>query len=275
MKRCTLIGLSLFLLLASNGCTRKSGTESTPAGTDSQHPEMKTVYVHTAITREMGGSINRTEYRFDERDRVREVLVYTNGQETNRHSVECDENGNFIQWTSLDGTVTQYSYDEKGHSLGFSMYAGAVLISSTAYTWEGDLRTSVTTKMPAGGMEQRAILLYDDQGHMVRQDTFLNGTLSHYAIYTTDVKGRVTTVETFYPDGTLSLHSTYVWEKNKETVTNALPDGTVSQTIEMTYDTNGNLLSQVVRDGQGNLVTKETHTWKAIQVPVDCPRASV
>lgn len=277
MKRYLLIVLALCLVLG--GCTKKGGTTtptpSATAPTAPEGPKLKTVYVHTSITREVGNTINRTEYLYDAQDRVTEVLAYTNGQETNRHSVECDEYGNFIKWISADGKVTEYSYDDSGHSLGYAIYNGMELISSVEYTWDGDLRTSVTNKIPSGGMEQRAALTYDNQGNLIRQDTFVNGTLSNYAVYTTDAKGRVSTVETFLPDGTLSLRSTYVWEKNTETVTITLPDGTVNQIVETTYDGSGNLLSQIVMDGQNNVFTKEIHTWKAIQVPVDCPRASV
>lgn len=278
MKRYLIMGLALCMALSFGGCTKKGPTESTPASTEPttpQNPSIKTVYVHTSVTREVGNTVNRTEYLFDEEDRVTDVRVYTNDQETNCHSVECDEYGNFIKWISTDGKVTEYSYDMSGHSLGYAIYNGMELISSVEYTWNGDLRTSVTNKIPSSGMEQRAVLTYDSQGRLIRQDTFVNGTLSNYAVYTSDAKGRVATAETFLPDGTLSMGSTHVWDKDKETVVTTLPDGTVSQTTETVYDGNGNLLSQTVWDGQGNVVTKETHTWKAIQVPVDCPRASV
>ena len=54
----------------------------------------------------------------------------------------------------------------------------------------------------------------------------------------------------------------------------AQPDGTVTQKTVITYDDQGNLLSTVIYDGSDTLISSETHTWKAIQVPIDCPRAS-
>lgn len=277
MKRYLIVGLALCLMLSFGGCTKKAAEPTTVATepTQPQNPDVKTVYVHTSITREVGTTVNRTEYLFDAQDRVTEVRVYTNDQETNRHKVECDENGNYVKWTSADGTVAQYSFDAQGHSLGYAIYSNKELISSVEYIWEGDLRTLVTTKIPSSGMEQRATLTYDSQGRLLRQDTFVNGTLSNYTVYTSDSKGRVVTMEAFLPDGTLSMRSTYTWDKDKETVVFTLPDGSVSQRVESIYDGAGNLLSQTIWDGQGNVVTKETHTWKAIQVPVDCPRASV
>ena len=50
-------------------------------------------------------------------------------------------------------------------------------------------------------------------------------------------------------------------------------EGTV-YSQEYTYDEHGNLLSTVIYDGNGNQLSSETHTWKAIQVSIDCPRAS-
>ena len=47
------------------------------------------------------------------------------------------------------------------------------------------------------------------------------------------------------------------------------------QTAVLTYDENHNLLTHTVYNALGDQVSKETHTWKAIQVDPDCPRASV
>ena len=54
-----------------------------------------------------------------------------------------------------------------------------------------------------------------------------------------------------------------------------LPDGTVNQTAVLTYDQYGNLLTQEIFDRNGQLISKETHTWREVIVPIDCPRASV
>jgi antitoxin component YwqK of YwqJK toxin-antitoxin module len=93
--------------------------------------------------------------------------------------------------------------------------------------------------------------------------------------YTTDENGRTTAVTIYQPDGTLLSSSTYTREGLKETITSTLPDGTVNQIVVLTYDEHGNLLTQEIYDSSNNLVSKETHTWKAVVVPIDCPRASV
>lgn len=269
--RKSVILLACFLLLGMTACNHKSGSTEPTVPTQ---PETKTVYVHTSITQEYGTSVNRTEYLFDEQDHVSQVVVYTNDVETKRHSVECDENGNYIKWVS-DGSVTEYSYDDRGHSLGMCLYINDVLISSTQYTWENDLRTSVTTKMETQGMTQRILMTYDSSGRLLRQDTYTADTLSSYSIYATGEDGRTTAVTLYQPDGTLLSTSTYTREGNTETITSTLPDGTVNQTAVLTYDEQGNLLTQEIFDSSGQLISKETHTWKAVVVPFDCPRASI
>lgn len=268
MKRIAALLLGLCLLWLT-GCTKAPA----PA-TDPTQPQAKTVYVHTSLTQEFGSTVNRTEYLFDAQDRVTEVVVYTNDQQTKRHRVECDENGNYIKWTS-DNSVTEYTYDDDGHSLGVSLYINDELVSSTAYTWEGDLRTSVTTQMVTQGMTQRLLMTYDSSGRLLRQDTYSADTLSNYAIFTTGEDGRVSAMAVYQPDGTLLYTNTYTWEGTKETVLSTLPDGTVNQTAVLTYDEHGNLLTQEIYDSTQALISKEIHTWKAVTVPIDCPRASV
>lgn len=268
MKRSAALVLGLCLLWLA-GCTQTPG----PA-TDPTQPQTKTVYVHTSLTQEFGATVNRTEYLFDAQDHVTEVVVYTNDEQTKRHSVECDENGNYIKWTS-DNSVTEYTYDQSGHSLGVSLYINDELVSSTAYTWEGDLRTSVTTQMVTQGMTQRLLMTYDSSGRLLRQDTYSADTLSSYAIYTTGEDDRIAAMTVYQPDGTLLYTNTYTWEGTTQTVMSTLPDGTVNQTAVLTHDEHGNLLTQVIYDSKNELISKETHTWKAVTIPIDCPRASV
>ena len=280
MKRSLLL-LTCFCLLALTACAKTPpATEPTTTAaavadpTAPARPQTKTVYVHTSMTQEYGSTVNRTEYLFDRQDHVTEVVVYTNDTETKRYSVQCDENGNYTKWISADSVMT-YSYDDQGHILGTSLYVNDALISSKAYTWDNGLRTSVTTKMEAQGMTQRVLMTYDGSGRLLRQDTYTADTLSGYSIYATGADGNVTAVTHYQPDGTLLSTSTYTRTDNVETVTSALPDGTVNQTAILTYDVHGNLLAQEIFDNSNALISKETHTWKAVEVPLDCPRASV
>lgn len=255
-------------LLGLTACTAE------PEPTVPTQPPYKTVFVHTSITQEFGSTVSRTEYVFDEEDRVKEVVVYTNDTETKRHSVECDENGNYIRWTA-EGSVMEYTYDENGHNLGMSMYIGGNLVSSTEYVWENGMRTSVTTKMAAQNMTQKVLMTYNAAGFLLRQDSYTADTLSSYSIYTNDANGRVQSMSTYLPDGSLYTVSTHSWDGDTQTVTTTGADGSVTQIAVMTYDVAGNLLTHEIYNANQELLSKETHTWKAIQVDPDCPRASV
>lgn len=269
-KRSVIAAILLVLgLTACNSESRDSTQAPTTAPTDSS---VKTVYVHASITQEYGATVSRTEYVFDEKDWVKEVIVYTNNVETKRHSVECDENGNFIHWTS-DGSVTEYAYDSAGHSLGMRMYIGDQLVSTTAYTWENDLRTSVTTTM--AGQTQQVLMTYDSEGKLLRQDSYNADTLLNYSIYAYNSDGRTASMTTYQPDGSLYSVGKYDWEGNTLTITTTDSGGDVMQTAVLTYDDAGNLLTHTIFNALGEQVSKETHTWKAIEVDPDCPRASV
>ena len=272
-KRTALAAVLLALSLAA--CSKKDPTpDPTQRPTGPAEPSMKTVYVHASITQEFGSTVSRTEYIFNENDRVTDVIVYTNDVETKRHSVQSDENGNFIRWTS-DTSTMKYSYDEHGHSLGISMYIGEQLVSTTAYTWENGLRTSVTTSMAGQDMTQKVLMTYGADGTLLRQDSYSTDTLVSYSIYAYDDEGRVRTMTTYHPDGSLYSIGTHTWDGNSQTIVTTDRDGAVMQTAVLTYDDAKNLLTHTVYNALGDPVSKETHTWRAIQVDPDCPRASV
>lgn len=272
MKKLTAFFFALVLLLSLCACTTTPSTTEAPAPTE---PPYKTVYVHSSITQEFGSTVSRTEYVFDDQNTVSEVVVYTNDSETKRHTVENDENGNYIRWTS-DGSVIEYRYDEHGHNLGSSMYIDGNLVSATEYIWENGLRTSITTKMASQQtMTQKVLMTYNAAGQVLRQDTYTADTLSSYSIYAYNQDGKTESITTYQPDGTVLSSSSNTWNGNTQTITTVDATGNVSQTAVRTYDENGNLLTHIVYNANGDLISKETHTWKAIEVDHDCPRASM
>lgn len=292
MKRSIVFIAALALLLAGCGSKEPAATTgptqvtSPPAPTTEPiigttrptdgpaEPKTKTIYIRTASTSASDGAVARTEYIFDEQNLLTQVVVYTNGTETRRHSVECDENGNYIRWTS-EGSRIEYSYDKSGNPLGHASYMGSALISETVYTWEGTLRTSATTRMPIQGLEHRTLMTYNESGKLIRQDNYDGTVLSSYCLYTLGEDGRPTVMTTYRADGTLEKTVSYSYEGNITTGTAAGPDGQMLQYTEQIHDEHGNLLSVTAYDAEGNMLTQQTHSWMAIEVPADSLRASV
>ena len=227
---------------------------------------MKTVYLRTSTTLAAGDTVTRTEYVFDDEDRVCQVLVYTGDAQTGSYQVECDGYGNYIRWTG-DGPESRYTYDDRGHLLSYGTYVDDVQIASTEYTWEDDRRTCVVRRMQ--GTEYRTDLIYDREGRLIRQDDHCDGILLDYSIYILGEDGRPTKLDTYHTDGTLSQTLVYRYDGN--TVTATGDDGSVTEQI---FDDDGNLLSQTEYAADGTVTQRQTHTWKAIRVPHDCPRAS-
>lgn len=269
----------MILLLAALLLTGCAGGEDAAPTTEPTEPAVKTVYVHGSITRTQGGTTSRTEYIYNEEDLLTDVIVSDgNGQELQRYLVTCDENGNPVRWdTSVGGAASSvtYTYDAQGHTLGTYAYTGEELMTSTEYTWSGDLRVSVTVKVAAQSFEQRTEYTYDDKGHLQRLDLYAGGELSSYSLYTTDGQGRPITGESFDPEGNATATVTYIYDGTTETRTVTDANGFLTQTQVMTYDGQGNLLSNTVSDNTGNVISSEVHTWKAIEVPAELPRAGV
>ena len=263
------------VLLSLSACEPEAENNTTQPSTAPSNT--RTVYVHTSVTKTSPTINARTEYLYDENDRLKEVVQYSGTSMTRRYNVECDENGNFTLWRCTVDTMElsiRYAYDSEGRSLGYSNYQDDMLISSTEYQWEDGLRTAIISVMPAQNRESRSEFTYNSLGYLVRQDSFVDGALVRYGICTVDEQGRVTDTSFYRPNGTAESAVTCVFDGLTETRTATAPDGTVTKKTVITYDEHGNLLSSVEYDGQGNLLVSESHAWKAIEVPLDCPRAS-
>lgn len=276
MKKLLSLLLSLTVLLCLTAC----GTELDMPTEDTTptQPQTKTVYVHSSVTHTLGSTTSRTEYLYDDGDLLTATVVYTGEEESRRFSVTCDENGNPIRWVAnVDGTesATEYTYDEQGRNLGTYLYTDGKLVTSTESTWGNDRRVSVIAKAPPQNYESRSEYTYDENGGLIRQDLYVNGQLSSYAIYTCDEQNRPVRSDSYTPDGTPSGAVTYTYDGNTETRTFLNASAAVTQTTVLTYDAHGNLLTSTTSDSEGKVLSSEVHTWKAVEVPVDCPRASI
>lgn len=266
MKRLLCL-LAAALLLT--GCDEQAPEE--PAETE---PMVKTVWLHKSITRTQGNITTRTDYIYDDESLMTDVIVSNGeGKEVKRYLVDCDENGNPVEWTSAGGTTVLYTYDTQGRTLRTETYTDDTLLTSTEYNWSGSLRVSITVKTPT--QEQRTEYTYDDKGRMTRQDLYAGGVLSSYGLYTLNDEGKPAVCETFSPEGNPVAKVTYEYNGTVEKRITADAQGTVLQTQILTYDDHGNLLQSDLLDAGGPVASSEVHEWMAIEVPYDAPRASI
>ena len=145
MKRLLCLLAAVFLL---TGCTGNN-----PEKPEETEPTVKTVYVHSSISYSSGGVTSRTDYIYNEEDLLTDVIVSNGEAELQRYLVTCDENGNPIEWVSAAGSTVTYTYDTQGRPLRTETYTGETLMTSTEYTWSGNLRISTTVK--TASQEQR------------------------------------------------------------------------------------------------------------------------
>lgn len=266
------LSILMTLLLLLTACGDPPEPTTVPTETSASQPiqaQTRTVYVRSSSTTQTGDTVTRTDYVFDAEDLVTQVQVYTGDTLTQEYRVTCDDHGNYILWEN-DTSRIEYTYDDQGDLLGYYAYTGDTLISSTEYTLEEGLRTSITQKMAGHSMEHHTTLTYDDNGVLTRQDSYLNGTLLDYCVYTLGDDGKVTAMSTYLADGSLSRTVSYRYEA--DTVIMESDDGSRTEQV---YDAHGNLLRQTEYTADGTVTTQQTNTWKPIQVPIDSLRASL
>lgn len=265
MKRLLCLLLVLGLLLV--GCGKEE-----PIVQEETEPVIttKTVYVHRSINR----TTSRTDYLYNEENLLTEVIMSDGeGKELQRYLVTCDENGNPIEWASAADNLVTYTYDTQGRTLRTETYVGETLMTSTEYTWSGNLRVSAIVKTAT--QEQRTEYAYDEKGGMTRQDLYVGGALSGYGLYTLNEEGKVVLCQTFDPQGNPLTEVTYEYQGNTETRITKDLQGQVQQTQVLTYDEHGNLLQNDLMDGSGALLSSEVHEWMPVEVPLESIRASV
>lgn len=272
-----LISLLLAAALLLSGCG--ADAEPTEPSTEPTEAKTKTVYVHSSITRTDSLATNHTEYVYRDNGTLSDVIVTDEaGEEVQRYRVNCDENGNPLDWiATTDGATSsiRYSFDQQGHTLGTYVYNNNEPVTSTESTWSGDLRISSTVKAHAQNYEQRIEYTYDENNRLIRQDIYVDGQLTSYSICTCDEEGRLLTSQSYDLEGNENGTITCTYEGTTETRVTTDGSGTVMQTQVRTYDEHGNLQSNTITDGKGKLNIKEEHVWKPIEVPIDSPRASI
>lgn len=277
MKRLFSLLAATVLLVSMAGCKNSSDPQPTTEPTTAPK-QTKTLYVHESVTHNVGGKISKTQYVYNSDDLLTDVVVYNDDVESHRYQVTCDDIGNPIRWAATindQESATEYAYDDQGHITCTKVYNAGQLITVTEQAWAGGLRISVTSKSGADDYEHRNEYTYDDQGRLIRQDLYIAGQLSTYSICQSDDEGRLSRTDTYSPEGALQKSTIYAYEDGSERRTLLDASGKVTQTTLLTYDDAGNLLTSQTTTLQGDLISGEKHTWRAIEVPLDSIRASI
>lgn len=272
MKRIFLILAALCLLLA--GCAREEEPLPTESPIAPTLAPRKTVWVMESQTSQTQGRTSRLELIFDG-IRVTEAVYWENDTETARYAVECDENGNYIRWTSAD-EVRAYTYDDSGRLLSFNTYSGETLTTGYEFTYDADgNRTRQVLLIDRLNVDQQTDYIYDEQGHNIRQEVYLGGELTRYSECVCDSEGRITSMTGYTADGQEDLLTEYVYDGDTETQISRNIYGEIIQTVVITRDSFGNIIRTESYSATGALLTTETTAWRAVTVPIDCPRASI
>ena len=271
MKR---LGAFLLTALLLTGCHGDKTVPTQPTDTvnQNQNNQLKTVYIRTSETLTSGSNVTRTDYLLGENNQVSQVVIYTNDAQTQCYDVQCDENGNYVQWVSDDIRIT-YAYDQMGRPLGSTCYHGETVTSSVKQIWGGENLAELVVRN--GSQETRTVYTYNDAGLKIREELYLEGVLCGYSQLVHDDQGAVLTQTIYNANGTEDKSIHYVHEGNTSTATTVKPDGTVERKTVEVYDDHGNLTRTTEYDGQDRLLTEKTATWTPIQVPITIPRASV
>lgn len=280
----------LILSLMLTGCTDDSKPDSTTAPTTLTEPSQtlptepaeteptetepttKLVSVISSVTSSFGAAETRSERVFDENGQVTQIITYSNGQETQRFDVECDEHGNYTRWVSGQ-SVTEYTYDREGRVTGTYVYLGEVLQLSSQYVWEDGLLTATIQSNPVQNLEQRLDCRYDAQGRLIREEHSVNGSLISYTAYSYSADGSAT-VTTYGSDGSVTRIAIQTTTDTEVTISSTLPDGTFAGKRVKTYDEDGNLLTDTEYGEDGTVLSRQSYAWRTVEVPADCPRAS-
>lgn len=250
--------------------TEPSQTE--PPQTEPTEPPTKLVNVISSVTSTFGSVLTRSERVFDQEGRVVEVITYSNGQENQRYSVECDENGNYVRWT-CGLSVTEYTYDREGRVTGTYAYLGGVLQLSSQYVWEDGLLTATIQKSPAQDLEQRLDRRYDAQGRVIREDHSVNGSLSSYTVYTYAADGSAA-ITAYAADGSVTQTAQQTTVGAEVITAFFQSDGTPANRQVKVYNSQGNLMTDTEYAPDGTVVSQQRYSWRTVEVPQDCPRAS-
>ena len=251
------------------------------------------------------GSVNKTEYHYNENWVLTGMTVSADGQIQQEITVVLNEHGNprTFTYTMADGTVVEEeyesTYDAKGNLTHQEVFQNGTLTSTLDQTFDAEgtrlTQTATNHSYPGGGIiteyvynadgttasmtmttgdlgTSRIEYTYDDNGNQVRSVTTNElGTIISETNTSYNQEGQKTlSVDTIYDENGVPMATSaaeYTWEGNVVTTRGLNPDGSRDDNYSITeYDEAGNMIRSEIYAGD-QLMTSQVCTYEKVEVP--------
>ncbi len=162
------------------------------------------------------------------------------------HELAYDEYGREISVTSYDGAGTQTEHLDITYQNG---------LPSASYTYDTD------------GILDKTIRIYDNDGNIVRYESYNGDTLSGYSIPQYDSNGYCIQYEEYNADGQLISVTKHEVDNQGNDLKTEFYSVNPDQSLELReyhqseYDSNGNLIRNSIYDGDGQLYGSSTREY--------------
>lgn len=162
------------------------------------------------------------------------------------------------------GNVTfrsEMEYNAEGRMTTMIQYVDGEEATRTSYSYtENTVIMEITQDGESGTMKQ--VYEKDDAGNVIHAETYMDDELYYITDSTFDDKGNMLTSvqQTVSIGATYTTTNEYDEKGNRIKMTFDYGNG-AGAVNEMTYDNEGNLLTSTAYDLQGNVTSREEHTW--------------
>ncbi len=268
--------LLIVTALLLGGCAGVSEARAVPEQTSAPMEEAEPKMRLASVTIEgiMGDitSSTTTEFHYDEKGFLCEMVAFANGEEVSRSAVLCDDQGNPIRETSVSGGVTtvtesQLTYSEAGELI---QKTSTVTVDGTVtdvreYHYKGEGKLAEAKFYRGGETEPYSYNRYEynDQGQEVLQIVGSAGSEGRMeAEY--DAQGRKVRAVQKNSQGEILVTVDYAYEEEGKVVqTNTYPDGRVLTVIQLEYEEGSTNIAETYMDGV--LSTRVSSTYVPIE----------
>lgn len=216
--------------------------------------------------------ITREEITYDAQWRIVSSTAYDGDEITGSRSYEYREEGKHVDITQVyDGIEThgtfQRTYDKSGNMVKEDAIEDGKVVSSNEYTYDEHGNVLVHIYWPNDSVMITNSYSYDEKGKriMYENKTQYLGDDMEFVVLTEYGYAETGHLlwENTYVNGTLSACREYVYEEESRTEDGTLLnlDGTVNSRTRRIFDAFGNVLVQEQLTADGTLLTRTIQTW--------------